>query len=871
MFFNVHSKMETNKIIQGDCLEVLKTLPDESVDSIITSPPYWNLRDYGVEGQLGLECVSSDTEILTKYGWKTYKELKEKDDVATFNIKDEKIEYQQIKRKFIKNYEGDITRIKNFHLDMLLTPNHRVLHKNRLHSGISDWKYIFADKLEIKKGLIIPTSFEINGELSIGEDLAELIGWILTDGTLSVKRGYRITIYQSKEEGIERIEYLLKKLDISYKIHKRKERTNYSNNPKERYYFRFSGIKARSIRGLIGDKQNPSNELLFLKKNELQRLFKGIFYGDGSGQSIYGKPETFRDWLQRLCLHLGLRTIWNDKKIAIEFSNNNTTEISRVNKRKNPKLEPYGISKEKYKGIVWCVQTENSNFVARRNKQIFITGNSTFEEYITKLCDIFDEVKRVLKKEGTCFVNLGDTYSTQSGAMRDGKFGPKNTNNQSFIQPKTNLPDKSLCNIPGRFSIEMQNSDTTDIYELDERYLNKEVFIISDNITEDAIQRQKESTGIQYPICSSMEIESQTAIPEKDEGLGGEKQRQSQKLQQEILLSEQRKGSNPSYERKCEETSQIKDRSIDSLRGESSNLQMLWRVSFAIFNNRPYRWEWCETSKGNKTRNLRMVIPEEIPPWLSNIMYELQLGKKQIQDMSSSRGKKFTIRKRDIPIELKEYFKLIKEERWCLRNKIIWHKPNAMPSSVKDRFNVDYEEVFFFVKSKKYFFDVDSIREPHGKDKRMAGIRRARELGYDGKGSYQDWYDNKREKKDWVNKKETKDNLTFGQAKKIAGVNPPNLIHPLGRNKRCVWTIPTKPFKEAHFATFPMALIEPMVKAGCPENGIILDPFMGAGTTALVAIKNNRNFLGIELNPEYIKLAEKRLKPFLEQQRLNNE
>lgn len=79
------------------------------------------------------------------------------------------------------------------------------------------------------------------------------------------------------------------------------------------------------------------------------------------------------------------------------------------------------------------------------------------------------------------------------------------------------------------------------------------------------------------------------------------------------------------------------------------------------------------------------------------------------------------------------------------------------------------------------------------------------------------------------------------------------------RNKRSVWTVPTKPFKEAHFATFPQDLIIPMVKAGCPENGIVLDPFMGSGTTAYVARSLGRNFLGIELNGDYIKLAEKRL------------
>ena len=89
-----------------------------------------------------------------------------------------------------------------------------------------------------------------------------------------------------------------------------------------------------------------------------------------------------------------------------------------------------------------------------------------------------------------------------------------------------------------------------------------------------------------------------------------------------------------------------------------------------------------------------------------------------------------------------------------------------------------------------------------------------------------------------------------------------------GRNKRTTWTLNTKPFKEAHFAVYPEELCETPIKAGCPEGGIVLDPFFGAGTTGLVALKQNKKFIGIELNPEYIEIANKRLKPYLEQEKL---
>lgn len=276
-----------------------------------------------------------------------------------------------------------------------------------------------------------------------------------------------------------------------------------------------------------------------------------------------------------------------------------------------------------------------------------------FNEYIVKLCDIFDEVRRVIKPTGTCWVNMGDTYSTQSGAMRQGKFGPKETNQSVFVQPKSILPTKCLVQIPARFGIEMTN-----------------------------------------------------------------------------------------------------------------------------------------------------------------------------------RG-------------------------WVLRNEIIWHKSNAMPQSMRDRFTVDYEKIFLFVKSTRYYFkqQMDDATTIHGQ-----------------------------------------------------------------RNKRSVWNIPTKPFKRAHFAVFPENLVEPMIDAGCPEfvctncnaarilitnyssdyskreqahapnscrtkvdssgwlpptllsesyidcgcytdyeSGIVLDPFCGSGTTGVVAKKLNRRFIGIDLNKVYVAMAEDRI------------
>lgn len=155
---------------------------------------------------------------------------------------------------------------------------------------------------------------------------------------------------------------------------------------------------------------------------------------------------------------------------------------------------------------------------------------------------------------------------------------------------------------------------------------------------------------------------------------------------------------------------------------------------------------------------------------------------------------------------------------WILRNEIIWHKPNCMPASVKDRFTVDFEKVFFFVKNQKYYFE---------QQKEAA--------------TYTDSRANK-------GRIEYKNRLT--KCAVVVGED---------RNKRAVWRVATKAYRDAHFATYPAELIVPMIIAGCPVGGIVLDPFMGSGTTAVVARDLCRDYLGIEINPEYIKLAEKRL------------
>jgi len=184
----------------------------------------------------------------------------------------------------------------------------------------------------------------------------------------------------------------------------------------------------------------------------------------------------------------------------------------------------------------------------------------------------------------------------------------------------------------------------------------------------------------------------------------------------------------------------------------------------------------------------------------------------------------------------------LRSSGWYLRQDIIWHKKNCMPESVQDRCTKNHEYIFLLSKSSKYYFDNLSIQEDAVWD-------------VDGTGTL------KRKLRQNNEAKSQPGELTNGIRKIYSDVKTGEAFKSVNgkRNKRSVWTTSTAQLPEAHFATFPEDLIVDCIKAGCPEGGIILDPFMGAGTTAIVARKLNRNYIGFELNSEYIKIAEKRI------------
>lgn len=172
------------------------------------------------------------------------------------------------------------------------------------------------------------------------------------------------------------------------------------------------------------------------------------------------------------------------------------------------------------------------------------------------------------------------------------------------------------------------------------------------------------------------------------------------------------------------------------------------------------------------------------------------------------------------------------QDGWILRNKIIWYKPNAMPSSARDRFSNRWEYLFFFSKSRRYFFDLNAVKIAH-------------------KESATRWGGN--------TMKVPKGQKNMQGLAKGLGSEERAWRNPAGKNPGDFFEINTQPFPDAHFAVFPEKLCEKPIKAGCPKDGIVLDPFAGAGTALFVAQQLKRRFIGIDIKKEYCELAEKRL------------
>ncbi|WP_225024279.1 DNA-methyltransferase [Pseudomonas aeruginosa] len=206
----------------------------------------------------------------------------------------------------------------------------------------------------------------------------------------------------------------------------------------------------------------------------------------------------------------------------------------------------------------------------------------------------------------------------------------------------------------------------------------------------------------------------------------------------------------------------------------------------------------------------------------------------------------------------------LQDDGWYLRQDIIWHKPNPMPESVRDRCTKAHEYLFLLSKSPRYHFDQDAIAEPLA----PASVARLAQGGWDDQHGSDRVPGKTNGAMKAVGGRRSKRNSFARETKSSAGTHGqkaqhrpdrPDIDYSATRNKRSVWTVPTAGFKGAHFATFPPDLIRPCVLAGAPRGGLVLDPFGGAGTTALVAMQEGRRSVLLELNPEYASIARHRL------------
>ena len=262
-------------------------------------------------------------------------------------------------------------------------------------------------------------------------------------------------------------------------------------------------------------------------------------------------------------------------------------------------------------------------------------------------------------------------------------------------------------------------------------------------------------------------------------------------------------------------------------------------------------------------------------------------GDKKRQKVNGTMDKSITLKtgiaeKSLMQLPTRFAIRIADEQGWILRNTLIWHKRNHMPSSVKDRLSNGYEFIFFFTKQKRYFFNLDAVRVPNKvvgvTDMRPPSILRQKLYPHSSYNKSDDPHLAQfKTKQDLTNLYKTKGGAIFengavaipggkgwtrsipGGGARIMRENDPRWLSPLGKNPGDVLELTTQPFKGAHFAVFPPKLPEFCIKAGSPEDGVVLDPFAGSGTTLMVARQLGRNAIGIEMSEEYTKLIKKRL------------
>lgn len=426
----------------------------------------------------------------------------------------------------------------------------------------------------------------------------------------------------------------------------------------------------------------------------------------------------------------------------------------------------------------------------------------TPEQFVEQLVQVFREVKRILKDDGTLWLNLGDSYATGTSSMR--KQG-----NKGLGLSKATAAARDINRIPNPEG--MKTKDLIGIPWMVAKALQQPYYT-------GKIKSEKDRIW----LAAMIDGEGCMFIHKRKSGTNNH----SKYKKKDGSVSEYSR-KNDTYGAGLEVANthrSIVDRCME-ITGVGSICTVERETKLKNRNIPLHRWNV-------RSNECRWII-EEIYPYLVGKKHEARLllncpSSGDVADKCHE-GLKLLHNGKEVDIDFKEP-KSLYEQGWWLRQDLIWHKLNPMPESVTDRCTKAHEYIFLLSKSKQYYFDNDAIRGPI-----------------------------KLTEGDTVRFRERKTSSPFGNRDEDTQQREVKYDEIKGANKRSVWTVNTKPYSGAHFATFPEELITDCIKAGCPENGIVLDPFGGAGTTAVVARKLNRNYLLCELNPDYIKIAENRL------------
>lgn len=416
----------------------------------------------------------------------------------------------------------------------------------------------------------------------------------------------------------------------------------------------------------------------------------------------------------------------------------------------------------------------------------------TPDEFVSALVAVFREVRRLLADDGTLWLNVGDSYASGGRTTRD--TDDKLPRRGMGVRPADGAKPKDLLGIPWRVAFALQQPYYTGRVA-DER---DRVWLAAMVDAEGSICGTEYQTGERIKTNLFISItNTSTAIIEKCDRL----------FPQEVKHIYEK--VNGASNRKCFRWD------VERMDKKAMFLREIYPYLVAKRKQAVIGYTFIEMQRGLVSKKKGYLAEQhEQRSWLMNALSRLNSG----EDV-------------DLPgwcVEPPSLF----EPGFYLRQDVIWHKPNPMPESVRDRCTKAHEYIFLLSKSPRYYFDHEAIKEPAVHAGRVPGNKvptatrdASVETGAEGHGFF------------------------AAQQRPVADL----------RNRRSVWTVTTKPFKGAHFATFPPDLIEPCILAGCPEGGTVLDPFGGAGTTGLVATQAGRDAVLCEINPEYVEMARTRI------------